>query len=618
MKKIASIFICLLLLVSQVQLASASSDNSVSLEVAVDSNTYLAGSKVNISGKVLVNGQPGKGLNPTLVLKDPKGNNLFFGQWNDNEIAGDGSFATSYTLDSDALSGEYTVTVAASSQTATAKFTVLSGEAGSNAEVTVKTNKSYYTYNEAVTITGTVTNDGKAISGVDVTVLVSKDGNQLKVDQRNTNKKGEFQSFINLTPNDKDGTYVVKVKSLGKEADVSFTVGSAPPVVTDPSTPSPSEPEEKEEIIVVDEKDLAGDIADPNKSTVEIEIKGQSNDTTKLSAELNASTINKLVESNKSLKVSTKELSMLLSPELLKGLSVKDTVKVSVASKTINEKDLPVTVVGQKFLSDLFDLTITLGKDKKVSTFSAPVQVFIKVDKNKINNPKKTSAYYLNEKAKEWEYSGGKLVNNEWIFQTSHFSKYTIVENSKTFTDVKAQNWAKEYIETLAARTIIKGKTTDTFGPNDQITRAQFAVLIARALQLPQKAYQGNFKDVPASLEWSVKEIEAANAAGIVEGSNGKFNPNDQITREQMATIIVRAIEYENKELLKGLNGKKTFADASTIASYAKEAVGIAAELEIVNGITKNSKSVFAPKENATRAEASKMLYKLLETLDKM
>ncbi|MBO0588582.1 NEAT domain-containing protein [Sporosarcina sp. E16_8] len=183
-----------------------------------------------------------------------------------------------------------------------------------------------------------------------------------------------------------------------------------------------------------------------------------------------------------------------------------------------------------------------------------------------------------------------------------------------TFKDI-ANTWAKPYIESLATKQIVKGKTATTFAPNDQITRAQFAIILSRALELPKQDFQGTFSDVTKKMDWI--SFEAASRAGIISVNDGKFRPNQAITRQQMATMIIRAIEYKDASVLEGVKNDVTFADAKDITAYAKTSVDLAAGLGIVNGKKVKGKDVFEPKANATRAHASKMVYYMLEKLQK-
>lgn len=174
------------------------------------------------------------------------------------------------------------------------------------------------------------------------------------------------------------------------------------------------------------------------------------------------------------------------------------------------------------------------------------------------------------------------------------------------FGDV-SNHWAKKEIEYLAARGIIKGVSETSFAPNADITRAEFAALVTRVLGLETGSFGGSFSDVNQNA-WYALEVEAAMNAGIVLGSGGKFNPNSKISREEMAVMIVRAYEFQTKQSATG-TGSVQFADAASASAWAADAIKAANALGIVNGKTSTT---FAPKDQATRAEAATMLYRLL------
>ncbi|WP_342541789.1 S8 family serine peptidase [Paenisporosarcina sp. FSL H8-0542] len=179
------------------------------------------------------------------------------------------------------------------------------------------------------------------------------------------------------------------------------------------------------------------------------------------------------------------------------------------------------------------------------------------------------------------------------------------------FTDI-TNTFAKDEINKLAAKGIIQGKTGTTFAPNAQITRAEFTVLLARALNLPLKTYEGKFEDVNTSKKWAFAGIEAAANAGIVNGmKDGKFNPDAPIKREEIAAMVVRAVEIKDKIKLDNLEKPANFKDHQLIGAYAIDSVYKATAL----GVIKGNEGQFNPKNNATRAEAAVMLYRTLDTL---
>ncbi|WP_186667823.1 S8 family serine peptidase [Sporosarcina sp. BP05] len=180
------------------------------------------------------------------------------------------------------------------------------------------------------------------------------------------------------------------------------------------------------------------------------------------------------------------------------------------------------------------------------------------------------------------------------------------------FSDI-TNIFAKDEINKLAAKGIIQGKTETNFAPNAQITRAEFTVLLARALDLPLKEYAGTFSDVNTSKKWAYAAVEAAAHAGIVNGTTGgKFNPDAPIKREEIAAMVIRAIEYQDKTKLTNLDTPANFKDHGSIGAFAIDSVYKANALGVILG----NNGQFNPKNNATRAEAAVMLYRALDKLE--
>jgi 2',3'-cyclic-nucleotide 2'-phosphodiesterase / 3'-nucleotidase len=194
--------------------------------------------------------------------------------------------------------------------------------------------------------------------------------------------------------------------------------------------------------------------------------------------------------------------------------------------------------------------------------------------------------------------------------QEDGFGKYSIkLKQSdvvKKYKDVKDTHWASYYINDLSHKNIIKGKTETTFEPESNVTRAQFAALIARTLDLSAEDTT-HFNDVSGDL---ANEINAAFEAGITTGvSDGKFAPNKFITRQQMAAMLVRAYNYKTGQKFEPTVTNE-YADSSKIAPVFQEAVNAALELDFMTGHENNN---FGPGEKATRAQAAKTIYNFLK-----
>lgn len=169
------------------------------------------------------------------------------------------------------------------------------------------------------------------------------------------------------------------------------------------------------------------------------------------------------------------------------------------------------------------------------------------------------------------------------------------------FSDISG-HWAEDQIKSMTDEGIINGYPQGTFQPDGKITRAEFASLLVTAFGLTK----GEGKSFTDTVDhWAKDAIAAANAAGIVNGySDTIFGPDDPITREQMAVMIVKAARLTDAA------HAKTFADSSSISDWAKEAVDIATSNQLISGYPDNT---FQPQGNATRAEATAVLSGVLK-----
>ncbi|MBB5174575.1 S-layer homology domain-containing protein [Texcoconibacillus texcoconensis] len=194
-------------------------------------------------------------------------------------------------------------------------------------------------------------------------------------------------------------------------------------------------------------------------------------------------------------------------------------------------------------------------------------------------------------------------------------SEYVVVENEASFPDVSTSDWALENIEKLASKYIIEGYNDNTFKPESNMTRAELATVLTRSLGLATtETYNEQFTDVDGS-EWFVDEIMPAVETGIIEGhANGTFTPNEDVTREEAATMISRAIDYiaHEPELDEDLQ-LTDYTDHTDIADYADEHIETLIQTEIMNGDDHNQ---LLPKDNTTRAEMAALIDRFLQEVD--
>ena len=202
------------------------------------------------------------------------------------------------------------------------------------------------------------------------------------------------------------------------------------------------------------------------------------------------------------------------------------------------------------------------------------------------------------------------LVKGQVINPSTGTDGQTTV-NQPLFLDI-AGHWAEKEINILNQKKIVNGDPQSNFHPDDQITRAEFAAILVRALGIEQTIQiQGRFNDVPAD-EWYFNVINTAADVGLLNGyTPTTFGPEDPITREQIAVMITRALSYKGKNIESGTTGASilaAFEDSQQISSWAINSVITAVQQEIFNG---RSTIQFAPQDNATRAEAAVIVLRM-------
>lgn len=170
-------------------------------------------------------------------------------------------------------------------------------------------------------------------------------------------------------------------------------------------------------------------------------------------------------------------------------------------------------------------------------------------------------------------------------------------------------HWAEQYIALLQKRGTIGGFPDGTFKPNDYITRAQFAAIATRALNLPPAGRPANFKDVPAKY-WGANAISQVSDAGLVTGfPDGSFRPEDKITRAQALVILAKALQNPNADTA----GLGRYKDGNTVPTWALPSVAKAANANIIVSYP-DSESI-KPNELATRADVAALTYQTMSNL---
>jgi hypothetical protein len=208
------------------------------------------------------------------------------------------------------------------------------------------------------------------------------------------------------------------------------------------------------------------------------------------------------------------------------------------------------------------------------------------------------------DNTKSQDNTGSKSNSDENTSTTVAVEQVVTPGNkSSNFPDLNADFWALQYITTLSQKDIINGFADGTFRPNENVSRAEFAKMIVKAmgwmLITPDKP---SLSDITRN-HWCYSYIETAKIHGVINGyKNGRFRPNESITRAEVAKMIVAAAQFSKTK-----NEDIPYKDVSG-SFWASDSIVTAKANNIISGYKDGT---FRPTCNATRAEAAKMIFAL-------
>lgn len=517
-------------------------------------------------------------------------------------------------------------------------------------------------------ITAVITQDGESVAALDTSAAgiylyhynVSDSAGNAAVEVTRTVTVGEAEQPPEVTPTPTTGptTEPTAEPTTGPTTEPTPTpVPTSAPVSTmapTPAiTPSPSPAVQTERVL--DTKDLAA----PAGGSITVQLADST------ASVLLPSGLSDIIGAN-TLRLAWSTVAVDLSPEVLKSIQDKAAgsggqpegarIRISAvktaraaAEQLVNNPAVNGSVQ-LSAASDVIDFSMEIvtadGQAVPVTAFDEPLLLTFTVDPGA--DTSLLGVYYITASG-ALEYMGGTLLDGKWTAAIRHFSQYAVLEYDKTFPDVSSGSWASKVIKSMAAKHIIEGISDTAFAPQGEVTRAQFAAMMARALNL-KAGSRPTFNDVAADA-WYADAVASVTEAGIVLGrSKDSFAPGQSITREEMAVMIVRAYEYlqgsrssqggqgsegiqgsqgsEGSQGSQGIEGSEgiqsiqsgqesdtaagSFSDYSLIPDWAKHAAGTAVQAGLIKG---RGNKQFAPQEAMTRAESAQVISNLLEHL---
>lgn len=324
-----------------------------------------------------------------------------------------------------------------------------------------------------------------------------------------------------------------------------------------------------------------------------------------------------------------------LDKEVFEELSGKDaTLEVKVpggVTWTVNGKDIPAG-------ADLTDLDLSVDMDTRtipaeavnsVAGEAGTMQLTVKNDGEfgftmtltapvgAKNAGMWANLYHYDEAAGKLVYTASSLVdrNGYASLPVGSAGQYALVLDGKShalpFTDLAVGAWYEDAVAYVYRHDLMSGFSEDTFGPNAALSRAQLCQILYNMERRPAVTGSGSFSDL-ADGAWYTDAVTWAASQGIVDGyGGGLFGPDDNITREQLASILYRCAQARGDDVSVGEDTNiLSYSDAADVAEYAISAMQWACGAGVITGI---SESALAPRGEATRAQTAAMLMRFCE-----
>jgi hypothetical protein len=347
--------------------------------------------------------------------------------------------------------------------------------------------------------------------------------------------------------------------------------------------------------------------------------------------ELNGQMVKNMEQKQAVVEIKTDAASYTLPAQQINITAISDQIGRSVALQ-----DIKIQIEISKPTSDKVQLVENAAKNGEFSIVASPVEFTVtgsygdqKVEVSKFNayvertiaipegvDPSKITTGIVVDPDGSVRHVPTKIVviGGKYYAQLNSLtnSTYSVVWHPLQFMDVE-HHWAKEAINDMGSRMVIEGMSDGSFQPDRDMTRAEFAATLVRALGLKSSSSASPFNDVNKT-DWYSGYIATAYQYGIVAGyGDGSFAPKDTISREQAMAMIANTMHITG--LSAGLQPGEAdqllaaYADSDKSSAWARSDIAQCLKTGVISG---RSGNLIAPVEHVTRAEVAEMVRKLL------
>jgi tripartite motif-containing protein 71 len=297
-----------------------------------------------------------------------------------------------------------------------------------------------------------------------------------------------------------------------------------------------------------------------------------------------------------------------------------DSIYGDAASINIRKYDGDALKVEAPLLSGITEITLDNG------TLQGSMVLSLNYDKYVPADNRHPAICLIADSSNNLQPIGGLVDNKNGVVSAivTKLGRFAVIATNSNRVDLKetykdmTSHWAEETVGKLAGMDILTGYTDNTFKPDSALTRAEIAVIMARALKIDTKTnteliFEDNH-DIPL---WARGSIACLLNNALITGVTSKdgigviFDPNRPVTRAEFAAIIRRAIKMKTGVDLQLKD--PDFTDNAEIPAWSRDAVNIVASMNIINGYPGNK---FNADNHTSRAETATMISRMLELLE--
>ncbi len=309
-----------------------------------------------------------------------------------------------------------------------------------------------------------------------------------------------------------------------------------------------------------------------------------------------------------------KNVSVILTPESIAAFAKNfKQVELKTSFATLSFDKNALDVISNSSKTDveistsadgkIYEFTVASGKNNITQFGNGRVSISFPYELQTSQTNQNTIVYYINpdgerETVKSSMFEAGKI-----FFTTNHFSKYTVAHNNVTFKDVTSADWFENAVNFVASRELFSGTGDGRFSPADTMTRAMFLSALSRLDGVNLSNYRKN------DGFWYSQCVAWAVEKGLIP--NSSYNPNESITREEIAVILSNYIK--SKDIILPILNLASFNDMDKVSPNAREAVEDMKKYGLVTGYN----NLYNPSAPVDRAAAATIFMNIVKVMSK-